>query len=172
MGMPRIVSPAEFRSQPWKNGGGVTHEIVRWPDGSGGSGGDYDIRVSLAEDRTPGPFSRFAGYRRWSFLAGPAPIVLDVAGTAHELVARGDHIEVDGDVAIRCELPAGPTRLLSFLVRHGHPVQIGHGPSPVAVRFVYALAALPWLREGHAAVFDPPEPVLASLAMHDAVWLA
>jgi hypothetical protein len=30
--VPRILTPAEFRSQPWKNGGGVTHEIVRWPD--------------------------------------------------------------------------------------------------------------------------------------------
>jgi environmental stress-induced protein Ves len=166
--MPRIVTTAEFESQPWKNGGGVTHEIVRWPD----SRADYDVRISIADDRAPGPFSRFPGYRRWSFLAGSAPIVLDVGGTVHELVARGDHIEVDGDVAIRCELPAGPTRLLNLLVRDGVAAQVGHGASPRAVRFVYALAALPWLREGHAALFDPPEPALAAAAMHDAVWLA
>lgn len=165
--MPRILSPAEFRSQPWRNGGGVTHEIVRWPDGDG----DYDVRISIADDRTPGPFSRFAGYRRWSFLAGPAPIVLDVAGTVHELVARGDHIEVAGDTAIACELPAGPTQLLNILVRDGLAVQVGHGPSPLEVRFVYALTALPWLREGHAAVFDPPERALATPGAHDAVWL-
>lgn len=52
--MQRIVAPAEFRSQPWKNGGGVTHEIVRWPDNE-----RYEVRVSLADDRVPGPFSQF-----------------------------------------------------------------------------------------------------------------
>ena len=35
-GHVRILTPSEFRSQPWKNGGGVTHEIVRWPDTKGG----------------------------------------------------------------------------------------------------------------------------------------
>jgi environmental stress-induced protein Ves len=161
--VPRIVPPAGFRSQPWKNGGGVTHEIVRWPDSDA-----YDVRISIADDRTPGPFSRFPGYRRWSFLADRAPIVLDVAGALHELVALGDHIEVDGDAAIRCTLPAGPTRLLNVLVRHGVNVIVGHGPCPRPIRFAFALEAMAWLPEGHAAVFDPPE--LVTLGGH-AVWL-
>lgn len=165
----RIIAPAEFQTQPWKNGGGVTHEIVRWPDGGGAGGAAYDVRISLAEDRAPGPFSRFPGYRRWSFLAAGAPIALDVAGVVHELVALGDHLEVGGDVAIACALPAGPTRLLNILVRDGVPARIGHGPCPLPVRFVFALAAMPWLAEGHAAVFDPPEH--AALERH-AVWLA
>jgi environmental stress-induced protein Ves len=164
--VPRIVTPAEFRSQPWKNGGGVTHEIVRWPDTSGPD--DYDIRISIADDRAPGPFSRFPGYRRWSFLAGGAPIMLDVAGTVHELVARGDHIEVGGDVAIACALPGGPTRLLNILVRDGVDAVVGHGPCPRPIRFAFALEAMAWLPEGCAAVFEPPE--LAALTRH-AVWL-
>lgn len=159
----QIVRPADFRSQPWKNGGGVTHEIVRWPDRD-----PYDIRISLADDRTAAPFSRFPGYRRWSFLAGPAPITLDVAGVPHELTAPGDHLEVDGDTPIHCTLPAGPTRLLNFLVRHSVDVQIGHGPCSRPIRFAFALAALPWLPEGHAAIFDPPE--LAELT-RSVIWL-
>lgn len=162
--MKRVVAPAEFRTQPWKNGRGVTHEIVRWPDSEA-----YDVRISLADDSAPGPFSQFPGYRRWSFLAGPAPIVLDVAGRAHELVALGDHIEVAGDVAIHCTLPSGPTRLLNFLVREGTDAQIGRGACSRALRFVFALAAMPWLPEGHAALFDPPE--LVELERR-AVWLA
>jgi environmental stress-induced protein Ves len=158
-----ILRPAEFRSQPWKNGGGITHEIVRWPDTDA-----YDIRISIADDRAPGAFSRFPGYRRWSFLAGAAPIVLDVAGTPHELLAPGDHIEVGGHVAISCALPAGPTRLLNILVRDGIDAQVGHGPCPLPIRFAFALAALPWLSDGHAAVFDPP--ALATLT-RSAVWL-
>lgn len=174
--MPRILAPAEFRTQPWKNGGGVTHEIVRWPDSQASETSEasaasaaYDVRVSLAEDRAPGPFSRFPGYRRWSFLAAGAPISLTVGDVVHELVALGDHLEVGGDVAIACALPAGPTRLLNILVRDGVSVRVGHGPSPRALRFVFALAAMPWLPEGHAAVFDPPEH--ATLERH-AVWLA
>jgi environmental stress-induced protein Ves len=162
--VPRIIVPAEFRTQPWKNGGGVTHEIVRWPDSE-----PYDVRVSLADDRAPGPFSRFPGYRRWSFLAAGAPIALDIGGVVHELVTLGDHIEVDGDVAISCTLPAGPTRLLSFFVRDGISARIGRGPCPVPVRFAFALAGMPWLPAGHAAVFDPPAH--ATLERH-AVWLA
>jgi HutD len=161
--VPRILTPAEFRSQPWKNGRGVTHEIVRWPEIEA-----YDVRISIADDRSPGPFSRFPGYRRWSFLAGSAPIALDVAGAVHELVARGDHIEVGGDVAITCALPAGPTRLFNVLVREGVDAVVGHGPCPLPIRFAFALEAMPWLPEGHAAVFDPPE--LATLTRH-AVWL-
>src|SRR5256885_1116510 len=77
------------------------------------------IVLSIADDRTAGPFSRFPGYRRWSFLAGPAPIALDIGGTVHELVALGDHVEIGGDVAISCALPAGPTQLLNLVVRDG-----------------------------------------------------
>ncbi len=161
--MHRILTPSEFRPQPWKNGGGVTDEIVRWPDTE-----LYDVRISIADDRAPGPFSRFPGYRRWSFLAGPAPIALDIGGTVHELIALGDHVEVAGDVAITCALPDGPTRLLNILVRDGVDAFVGHGPSPRPIRFAFALADLPWLPEGHAAVFDPP--ALAALTRH-AVWL-
>src|SRR3954464_15895420 len=110
--MRRIVTPREVPPQPWDNGAGVTRESVRWPDGA-----DYAIRISLADLTAAAPFSRFAGYRRWSFLAGDAPIALDVGGVTHELVAPGDHLEVPGDVAISCARPPAPTRLLNFLVR-------------------------------------------------------
>ena len=159
----RIVGPADFRSQPWKNGGGITHEIVRWPDTE-----RYDIRVSIADDRAAGPFSRFPGYRRWSFLAGSAPIVLEIAGAPRELMEIGDHIDVDGDAPITCALPAGPTRLLNILVREGVDAQVGLGPCVLPVRLVFALAPQLWLPEGHAAVFDPP--ALAELTA-PAVWL-
>ena len=162
--MPRIIAPTEFRTQPWKNGGGATDEIVRWPDSE-----VYDVRVSLAEVRAPGPFSRFSGYRRWSFLAAGAPIALDVGGAVHELTALGDHLEIGGDVAISCALPAGPTRLLNLLVREGVAAQVGRGACPLAVRFAFALEAMPWLPEGHAAVFEPAAH--AMLERH-AVWLA
>jgi hypothetical protein len=86
----------------------------------------------------------------------------------HELTAMGAHIEVDGDAPIRCELPAGPTRLLNVLVREEVEAQVGQGACSLPIRFVFAIEGLPWLEEGHAAVFDPPE--VAALSRR-AVWL-
>jgi hypothetical protein len=161
--MERIVTPGEFRRQPWNNGAGVTEQIVRWPDSE-----DYAIRISIADLRDAAPFSRFPGYRRWSFLAGGAPITLCIGGIAHDLVALGDHIEVAGEVAIACARPPSPSRLLNVLVRDGTDAQIGRGPCPWPVRFVFALAAQPALPQGHAVVLDPP----ALRVLHrDAVWL-
>jgi environmental stress-induced protein Ves len=80
----RILTPARFRSQPWKTGGGVTDEIaeterisaardprksnvrggrmkygilVRWPQTNRDSAA-FEIRIGIARDRVPGPFSR------------------------------------------------------------------------------------------------------------------
>ena len=48
--------------RPWKNGGGVTREIVSWPVGS--SVRDFDWRVSIAHIASSGAFSTFPGVDR------------------------------------------------------------------------------------------------------------
>lgn len=53
------VSKAQWRTQPWKNGRGVTHEVLRSPDAD-----DYAIRFSVAEIEGAQPFSSFATYQR------------------------------------------------------------------------------------------------------------
>lgn len=47
---------------PWKNGGGVTREIVCQPPGAGMDA--FDWRVSIAHIESSGPFSAFAGVDR------------------------------------------------------------------------------------------------------------
>ena len=47
---------------PWKNGGGVTREIVCQPPGAGMD--SFDWRVSIAHIASDGPFSAFAGVDR------------------------------------------------------------------------------------------------------------
>lgn len=55
--------PARSRTPvPWKNGGGVTFEIIRSP--ASGSLDDFDWRVSTAKVDRAGPFSRFDGVER------------------------------------------------------------------------------------------------------------
>lgn len=150
----QLLPPSSYQTQPWKNGGGVTHEILRWP-----AQDPYDVRISLAEDRVAGPFSLFPGYRRWSYLAAAAPILLFVDGAPRLLREPGDHLEIDGEVPISCELPAGPTRLLNFLIRKDLPLRPGIGPTHEPIRFVFALTDLPWLPRDCSAIFDPARVV-------------
>ncbi|MEZ6096363.1 MAG: HutD family protein [Pirellulaceae bacterium] len=57
--MIRIIPSSEFVTTPWKNGGGVTHEIARAEDC-----GQWLWRLSIAEVESDGPFSRFDGLSR------------------------------------------------------------------------------------------------------------
>jgi uncharacterized protein len=53
---------AERTPVPWRNSGGVTREVAVSPAGS--SLDDFDWRVSVADIRAAGPFSRFPGIER------------------------------------------------------------------------------------------------------------
>ncbi len=53
---------ATLPATPWKNGGGVTREIVCQPPGAGLAA--FDWRVSIATIASDGPFSLFAGIDR------------------------------------------------------------------------------------------------------------
>ena len=160
--MMRTIDRAAWREQPWKNGRGTTLELVRWR-ASGDSfasadGDDYDVRVSLAEVTSSGAFSTFPGYRRHTFLVGPAPIQLgDIS-----LIVPGDHIEIPGETAIEATLSAGPTRLLNVLLRAALGVAVGRGHTAHPVRFTFDLGT----QLAHAS--DSPETIDA----RDCVWIA
>ena len=51
---PRLIALAATPPQPWRNGGGVTRELLAWP-----AGGGWQVRVSVAEIEADGPFSPF-----------------------------------------------------------------------------------------------------------------
>jgi uncharacterized protein len=152
----RDLAPAMWRSQPWKNGGGVTREIVRWPDVD-----EYDVRVSVAEVTQAGPFSQFVGYRRWSVLIGGSIILATRRGLAGEtgsiyrLSKVGDIVELDGDLAIDATLPAGPATLFNVIARGAVRVRVGAPRGPM--RLAFALEEGGELARGHARLFDPPE---------------
>ncbi len=101
---------------PWKNGGGVTSEVARAPEGGGG---DFDWRISIAEVAEGGPFSSFPGIDRVIIRLGEAPLVLDVDGVEHDL-ARFVPFAFTGEAATSAALPGGPTRDLNVMTRRGH----------------------------------------------------
>lgn len=54
-----VLRAANRRSQPWKNGGGVTREVMTWPPSAGLS--EFAWRVSITEVVVAGPFLGFEG---------------------------------------------------------------------------------------------------------------
>jgi environmental stress-induced protein Ves len=74
-------------ASPWKNGGGVTREIVCQPPGAGMDA--FDWRVSIAQIASDGPFSRFEGVDRVITLLEGAGVRLQ--GSDGGLDHRVDH---------------------------------------------------------------------------------
>lgn len=65
---------ADLVATPWKNGGGVTREILSWPQGS--TVANFDWRVSIAHIASSGPFSAFPGVDRVITLLEGAGVML------------------------------------------------------------------------------------------------
>ncbi len=114
----RIIRAAEFREQPWKNGGGTTIEIAAFPPGSGLD--SFDWRISMARVERPSPFSLFPGVDR-------TIAVLEGAGLALHIKDRGivrlnrasPAYSFCGDLAVESTLAAGPVLDLNVMSRRG-----------------------------------------------------
>ncbi|MEU8948484.1 HutD family protein [Streptomyces sp. NPDC048489] len=111
----RLLTAAGRVAVPWKNGGGVTREIVAGPEGAGMDG--FRWRVSLADVGADGPFSSFAGVDRTLTM---------VEGEGMDLTVGGEHRRVDrlfvprsfpGDLPTDCRLLGGPVVNLNVMWR-------------------------------------------------------
>ncbi|MBT9552757.1 MAG: HutD family protein [Hydrogenophaga sp.] len=110
----RNITVDSAPATPWRNGGGVTRELLAWPDPT-----DWRLRISVADIAADGPFSAFPGVRRWFTLLSGDGVTLDFAD--HPLTLRpGDApLAFDGAAAPGCRLTSGPVRDLNLMVRGG-----------------------------------------------------
>jgi uncharacterized protein len=109
----KILRASSSRSVPWKNGGGMTREILREP----AEPAAFDWRLSLATIDAPGPFSAFDGYHRTLVLVSGAGVELNFAqhGTAR-LTTPGQTVSFDGAWQTRCTLLDGSSTDLNLIV--------------------------------------------------------
>jgi environmental stress-induced protein Ves len=108
----QVLTAAEYVSVPWKNGGGLTREILRSPAGPG----PFDWRLSLATIERPGPFSTFAGYDRTLVLMGGTGVELDFGQHGRAtLRAPGQLAAFDGAWATHCTLIDGASSDLNLI---------------------------------------------------------
>ena len=103
----------------WKNGGGVTREIVREPAGS--SLDDFDWRVSVADIAAAGPFSRFVGIDRHLLLLEGDGVNLTSAevGLDVNLLADDTVLAFSGDVDMNSQLLGGTVRDFNVMTKRG-----------------------------------------------------
>lgn len=107
----KLVHLADCPPVPWRNGGGVTQDLLTWP----APGDGWQLRVSVALIDRAGPFSRFDGISRWfTVLDGPG-VRLDLPSGRVTLRPGDAPIHFDGADAPGCELIAGSTHDLNFM---------------------------------------------------------
>ena len=99
---------------PWKNGGGVTRELLRLPHGSKD---DWTLRISVADIDADGPFSPFPGITRWFAVLDGAGVRLRLADRTLAVRAGDAPLRFDGAQAPGCTLLDGRTRDLNVMVR-------------------------------------------------------
>ena len=110
----RIVRATDVPAQPWKNGGGVTRELLRLP-----ATGDWHLRISVADIAADGPFSSFEDVERWFAVIEGAGVRLNWNGRERLMDTAAWPLCFDGGQAPDCRLLDGPTRDLNVMTRHG-----------------------------------------------------
>ncbi|WP_405879131.1 HutD family protein [Streptomyces sp. NBC_01136] len=113
----RALPAAERVAVPWKNGGGVTREIVARPEGA--DMGDFVWRVSLADVGADGPFSAFADVDRILTMAEGEGMELTVGGERRRVDKRFVPQSFPGDLPTDCRLLGGPVVNLNVMWRRG-----------------------------------------------------
>jgi uncharacterized protein len=109
-----IVRFADLTPVPWRNGGGVTREVVS----SGGSGlQGFDWRISIAEVSKAGPFSAFPGVDRIITVVEGEGMDLVIDGVEHVL-GLYEPLGFDGASRTECVRLTGPLRDLNVMTRN------------------------------------------------------
>ena len=110
--VPHTVAWADVPVQPWRNGGGVTRELLAWP-----AGDEWQVRVSVADIDRSGPFSAFPGIARWFAVLEGDGVVLTLPGGEVALQPGSPPCAFDGADAPGCRLVGGSTRDLNLMLR-------------------------------------------------------
>ena len=157
----RIILASDFQTQPWKNGGGITHEIARKNEGD-----SLLWRLSIAEVSSDGPFSAFIGLSRILTVIDGAGLWLDTPqGRLDALPLKP--LPFSGDLPVSSRMIDGPIRDFNLIFNGARLTgSVEHVTSaqtlPCAPGRQYALLALSddanvdiaKLPKGSVALFD------------------
>jgi environmental stress-induced protein Ves len=114
---PTVVRVADIAPVPWRNGGGVTRELLAWPDPT-----DWLLRVSVADIHASAAFSAYPGIDRWFAVLDGGAVCLDTTGTEpKELTALHPALHAfSGDADTHCTALGPATRDFNLMARRSH----------------------------------------------------
>jgi len=107
----RRIGRQDRVTQPWKNGGGITHELWREDRGSG-----FALRLSIAEVERDGPFSRFPGIDRVILMLEGNGFRLRSGDRLVEIARPHEPFAFAGEDDWHCTLVDGPVRDFNVMV--------------------------------------------------------
>jgi len=106
-----LVRWADAAEVPWKNGGGVTRELVV-------TGGDpFEWRLSAATIDRDGPFSEFPGVDRVLVVLRGRGVMLDIDGAPTRLDTPGAGVAFAGEAPVGSRLIDGASVDLNLMTR-------------------------------------------------------
>lgn len=108
----RRLSAEDYVTKPWKNGQGVTRDVILWP-----ASDDFDIRVSLADIPPVSVFSSFPGITRHITRLSGDTMTLTFADGQVEHLALMAPLTFDSGKAPSCEASGAETRVLNIMTR-------------------------------------------------------
>jgi len=116
----RLLVCDAVAAQPWRNGGGVTRELLAWPEPD-----DWQFRISVAEICRDGAFSLYPGVERWFAVLDGEGVALRIDGSEYRQQPHDAALRFAGEAQVHCQLLGGPTRDLNLMLRHasGAPVE-------------------------------------------------
>ncbi len=109
-----LVALADVVPSAWRNGGGVTRQLLTWPQGE-----DWRVRVSVADIAADGPFSRFPGIERWFAVLEGAGVDLQIGMHGQRLDRNSAPLRFDGAEDVGCRLVDGATRDFNLMAQPG-----------------------------------------------------
>lgn len=170
-----VFDRQQLPATPWKNGGGVTREIVCQPPGAGMDA--FDWRVSIAHIASNGPFSRFEQVDRVITLLEGAGVHLRSSDGAweHRLDQAWQPFAFAGEAPVQGDLIAGDCHDFNVMVRRGRcraQVVVHHGAGslpPTREGLVMALAGS-WQLTTTAAPPSSDSKNAWTLAPNQGLW--
>ncbi|MCH7296912.1 HutD family protein [Acinetobacter higginsii] len=104
--MIQHLDTADYKQMLWKNGAGYTIELAR---SDGDSLDTFDWRISMADVKTSGDFSKFNGMQRILTVLEGAGIVLNIDDDSEHLKTL-ESAQFSGDRTTSCRLIDGSIR--------------------------------------------------------------
>ncbi len=114
-----LLASVGYTRVPWKNGGGITHEIAR-----SAASAVPSWRLSVATIERDGPFSDFSGYDRTIVPIAGEGFVLTIDGEREVRLDRlFEPFSFAGESHVACALVRGTSRDFNVMTRRGAYVQ-------------------------------------------------